>query len=132
MEANLLDPETSNPVSLVPVPVVGEYIGIKAGHCGGKPHILGHRIKVQHVAVWHERQGMSAAEIVATYPTLCLSAVYAALAYYHSHPKDIDDDIEADDRFVAELKAKSAPSKLQDKLKESHAEDDPLSPGRKR
>src|SRR5438477_12435884 len=87
------------------VPVIGEYIAIKPGYCGGKPHIAGHRIKVQHVAVWHERMGLTAAEIVATYPTLTLPAVYAALAYYHAQRAQIDAEIEADERFIAEMKA---------------------------
>jgi uncharacterized protein (DUF433 family) len=111
------------------VPVIGEYIAIKPGYCGGKPHILGHRIKVQHVAVWHERMGLTPAEIVATYPSLSLSAVHAALAYYHSYRAEIDADIEADERFLAEMKAKASPSKLQQHLVEIHAKDDPLSPG---
>jgi uncharacterized protein (DUF433 family) len=111
------------------VPVITEYIAIKPGYCGGKPHIAGHRIKVQHVAVWHERMGMTPAEIVATYPSLTLPAVYAALAYYHSHRAEIDADIEADERFVAEMKQKAGPSKLQERLAELHAKDDPLPPG---
>jgi uncharacterized protein (DUF433 family) len=111
------------------VPVVGEYIGIKPGYCGGKPHLLGHRIKVQHVAVWHERLGMAAEEIVATYPGLSLAAVYAALSYYHSHRAEIDADIEADEHFVAEMKAKTGPSRLQQRLAELHAARDPLPPG---
>jgi uncharacterized protein (DUF433 family) len=86
------------------LPVIAEYIGIKAGHCGGKPHILGHRIKVQHIAVWHERLGMTPEEIVATYPSLSLAAVYAALAYYHGHRSEIDADVGADERFVAAMK----------------------------
>jgi uncharacterized protein (DUF433 family) len=111
------------------VPVIGEYIAIKPGFCGGKPHISGHRVKVQHVAVWHERVGMTPEEIVATYPSLTLPAVYAALAYYHSHRAEIDADIEADERFVAELKAKAGPSPLQAKLATQHVKDDPLPPG---
>lgn len=111
------------------VPVIGEYIAVKPGYCGGKPHIAGHRIKVQHVAIWHERTGMSAAEIVATYPTLTLPAVYAALAYYHSHRSEIDADIEADERFVAEMKAKAGPSKLQQRLAELQGKGNPLPPG---
>ena len=86
-------------------PVIHEYIGVQLGFCGGKPHILGHRIKVQHIVIWHERMQMSAEEIVATYPTLTLPAVYAALAYYHGHRSEVDADIEADERFIAELKA---------------------------
>ena len=120
-------PETTSPATVVPV--IGEYIGIKPGFCGGKPHILGHRIKVQHVAVWHERMGMSAEAIVATYPSISLPAVYAALAYYHGHRAQIDADLEADERFVAEMKAKAGPSKLQQRLAEIHAANDSLPPG---
>src|SRR5437763_9678498 len=100
-------PQSTTPVQAgaeTVVPVIGEYIAIRPGYCGGKLHIAGHRIKVQHVAVWHERQGMTPEEIVATYPSLTLPAVYAALAYYHSHRAAIDADIEADERFVAEMK----------------------------
>jgi len=111
------------------VPVLGEYIAIKPGFCGGKPHIAGHRVKVQHVAVWHERMGMTPEEIVATYPTLSLPAIYAALAYYHSHRAEIDADIEADERFVAEMKAKAGPSKLPEKLARLHGKDDSIPPG---
>src|SRR5437867_867919 len=90
----------------MPVPIVQAWIRIRPGYCGGKPHILGHRIKVQHVVIWFERLGMTAEEIVATYPTLSLAKVYAALTYYHSHRPEIDADIVADEKFVAEMKAK--------------------------
>ena len=123
---------TTVPTPVAPeivVPVIGEYIAIKPGHCGGKPHIAGHRIKVQHVAVWHQRMGMTPAEIVATYPTLTLSAVYAALAYYHSHRAEIDADIEADERFVAALQTQAGPSRLRQKLDEFHAKGAQVPPG---
>ena len=55
------------------LPVVTEYIGVRPGYCGGEPHILGHRIKVRHVAVWHEQMGMTPTEIAATYPTISLA-----------------------------------------------------------
>lgn len=110
------------------VPVVGEYVVVKSGYCGGKPHIVGHRVKVQHIAEWHERMGMTPEEIVATYPTLSLAAVYAALAYYHAHRSEIDADIETDERFVAQARA-AHPSKLRERLAERHGKDDPLPPG---
>jgi uncharacterized protein (DUF433 family) len=110
------------------LPVIGEYIAIKPGYCDGKAHIAGHRIKVQHVAVWHDRMGMTPEEIVATYPSISLPAVHAALAYYYSHRADIDADIERDRRFVAELQAKAGPSKLKAKLEQPHAADDPIPP----
>jgi len=40
------------------IPVISEYIGVRPGYSGGEPHILGHRIKVRHVAVWHEEMAM--------------------------------------------------------------------------
>ena len=125
----IANPTIPVPPSAAVLPVIGEYVGVKPGYCGGKPHILGHRIKVQHIVIWRYRLGMIAEEIVATYPTLTLSAVYAALAYYHGHREDIDGDIEADERFVAEMKAKAGPSKVQEKLAELHAQNHPLPPG---
>ncbi len=99
------------------VPVIAEYIAVKPGYCGGKPYVVGHRIKVQHIAVWHERMGMTPEEIVVTYPSLSLSAVFAALAYYHSHRDEIDFDIDADERYVAESKLKSDSSAFQEKMR---------------
>jgi uncharacterized protein (DUF433 family) len=110
-----------------PNPVVSDLIGIRAGYCGGKPHILGHRIKVQHIAIWHQRMGLSAEEIVATHPNLNLAQVYSALAYYHSHRADVDADIAADEKFIGELQSRSGPSILDRIRAARHAADDPLS-----
>ncbi len=107
-----------------PLPVITEYIGIRPGFCGGEPHILGHRIKVKHVAVWHEQMGMSPAEIVATYPTITLAQVHAALSYYYGHRAEIQAAIAEEDSFVEELKAKSGPSLLEEKLRQRNAKDD--------
>jgi uncharacterized protein (DUF433 family) len=127
MAMNTTTPEIASPATVVPV--IAEYIAVKPGFCGGKPHIIGHRIKVQHIAVWHERMGMTAEEIVVTYPTLSLPAVFAALAYYNSHRAEIDADVEADAEFVAELRAKAGSSKLHEKMAALHAKDDPLPSG---
>jgi uncharacterized protein (DUF433 family) len=94
------------------MPIIREFIAVMPGYCGGKPHIIGHRIKVQHIAVWHERMGMTPEEIVVTYPALSLAEVFAALAYYHSHRAEVDADIVADERFAADMRAKAGPSKL--------------------
>lgn len=37
--------------SVSPRSVVSEHIGVKPGYYGGKPNILGHRFKVEHVVV---------------------------------------------------------------------------------
>jgi uncharacterized protein (DUF433 family) len=117
--------ESFNPVS----PGLDRYIVVRPGYAGGKPHIAGHRIKVQHVAVWHERLGQSAEEIAGTHPGITLAEVYAALAYYHSHRSEIDADIRADEAFVAGLRLAAGPSPLDLKLRERHAQDDSISPG---
>ncbi len=100
------------------------------GTCGGRPRIDGHRITVEDVAVWHERQGMSPDEIVSDYPSLTLSDVHAALAYYYEHRDRIDQDIRDGERFVAAMRAKAGPSLVDRKLgrKVPDAPDDPLPP----
>jgi uncharacterized protein (DUF433 family) len=111
------------------VPLIREYIGIKPGYCGGKPHILGHRIKVKHIAVMHERMGMSPAQIVGDLPTINLAEVHAALAYYYSHQDEIEAEIAQEDRAYEELNA-SQPSileRIQQRM--ANAQDDPLPPG---
>jgi uncharacterized protein (DUF433 family) len=105
------------------VAVIAEHIGVRPGYCGGEPHILGHRVKVKHVAVWHEQGGMTPAQIVATYPTLTLSQVHAALAYYYDHRDEIQAAIAAEDRFVEEMKANSGPSLLHGKARQRNATD---------
>jgi uncharacterized protein (DUF433 family) len=111
-------------------PVVTEYIGVRPGYCGGRPHILGHRIKVKHVAIWHEQMGMSATEIAATYPTITLAQVHAALAYYKAHRDEIQAEIEEEHRYVAEMKAKAGPSRLQEtaEARKANGSDDQLPP----
>lgn len=101
------------------------------GTCGGKPRIDGHRIKVSHIAVCHERMGMSPDDIVTSHPTITLAQVYAALAYYYEHKDEIDADIAEGERFVEELKAKTPPSKLQKLLaaRKANGSDDSLPPG---
>jgi len=86
------------------------------GTCGGRPRIDGHRITVEDVAIWHERMGMSPDEIVSAYPSITRSDVHAALAYYYENREQIDADILERERFVAEIKAKSGPGPLEEKL----------------
>ena len=91
-----------------------QHIEISPNVMGGKPHIAGHRISVQDVAIWHEWLGRSVDEIAAEY-NLNIADVYAALAYYHDHRKEIDKNIKDDEEFVETLR-KEIPSKLNKKL----------------
>ncbi|MDZ4659489.1 MAG: DUF433 domain-containing protein [Bythopirellula sp.] len=89
--------------SLTPVIASPSHIEVTPGTCGGKPRIAGHRIRVQDIVIWIE-QGQSVDEIVADFPQLSLAKVYAALAYYHDHREQIDQDIREDDEFFQQLK----------------------------
>jgi uncharacterized protein (DUF433 family) len=83
---------------------------------GGKPHISGHRISVQDVAIWHERMGKSVDEIATEYG-LTLGEVYAALSYYHDHREEVEASIRSGAALVEEMKQRH-PSRLAEKLAE--------------
>jgi uncharacterized protein (DUF433 family) len=91
--------------------IITEHIEVTPDINGSKPRIIGHRVRVQDVVIWHEEIGLSPHEIVARYPSITLADVYAALAYYHDHRGVIDRQIAADDALEAQLKAQ-IPSKL--------------------
>jgi uncharacterized protein (DUF433 family) len=92
------------------VQALDRYIEKTEGVVGGKPRIAGRRIAVQNIVIWYEWLGMSADEIATEYD-LTLAEIYAALAYYHNNPVEIDEAIKASEAFVAEMK-KRIPSKL--------------------
>ena len=101
-----------------------QYIVVEPGYSGGKPHIVGRRIKVQDVATGHERMGLSVDEIAFQY-RLELPEIYAALSYYFAHREDIDESMRQKDSEVEEAD-RATPSKLRQKLKERRGDLDPL------
>ena len=92
-----------------------EHIAVTPGILGGKPHIAGHRISIQDVAIRHEWLGWSADEIASQYG-LTLADVYAALAYYYDHREEIDASIREGQAFVEALR-KQSPSVIEQKLR---------------
>src|SRR5215213_1719409 len=129
-----MEPTTSQALDSSPMidtlPVIREHIGSTPDTCGGKPRIAGSRIQVKHLAIMHERQGMSPEDIVSEFPHLTLADVYAALAYYHDHREAMNAEIAADRAWYEEQRA-GQPSRLQERLKTrmSDATDDTLPPG---
>jgi uncharacterized protein (DUF433 family) len=95
--------------------VIREHIVATPDTCGGKPRIAGSRIQVKHLAIMHERQGMSPEEIVSELPHLTLADVHAALAYHHDHREAMDAEIAADRVWYEQQKA-AQPSRLQKML----------------
>jgi uncharacterized protein (DUF433 family) len=127
MEPTSTPPQVATPPDgATTFPVVAEYIGTRPGYCGGRPHILGHRIKVKHVADWHERMGLSPAEIVAEHSTITLAQVHAALAYYYDHMAEIQAELDEEDKAFDALKV-AGPSLLEKiRQRNLNAPDDPL------
>jgi uncharacterized protein (DUF433 family) len=105
--------------------VISEHIESTPGICGGRPRIAGHRIRVEDVVAWHERQGMSPDEIVDLFPQITLADIYAALAYYHDHREEIRELMRQDDAYADAMRAKT-PSKLLKKLTGDDAGNNPL------
>ena len=90
------------------------HIEVTPGVAGGKPRVVGRRITVQNIALWHERMGKSADEITAEYD-LSLAEVYAALAYYFDHRDEVDRSMRHGEEFVEALRGRT-PSKVRQKL----------------
>lgn len=97
----------------MPTKSLDQRIESRPGVLGGKPCIAGRRIAVEHVAVWHERLGLSADEIASEYE-LELADVYAALAYYFAHRAEIDQTMQEGEAFVRRLQQET-PSVLKEK-----------------
>lgn len=110
-------------------PGLAELIVRSPGVCGGQARIAGTRITVKHVFIWVEQMQMTPAQVVAEYPHLTMAQVHAALAYYWSHQAEIHQEIDHEEKLVAELKARALPSRIQETLAELNAQDNPLPPG---
>jgi len=95
---------------------VVQHIEITLGVCGGRPRIAGRRIRVQDIAVWHEKLSMSVDEIVSAYPTITPADVYAALAYYWDNREAIDKSIARERRSLGASK-RHHPSRILEKLR---------------
>ncbi|MGB7413461.1 MAG: DUF433 domain-containing protein [Thermosynechococcaceae cyanobacterium] len=102
------------------VSIITQHIESTPGVCGGKPRIAGHRIKVEDIVIWHEKLGWSPDEIVSQYPSITLANVYAALAYYHDHLKEIRQQMHEDEEFARQMQAQT-PSLVEQKLMQQDA-----------
>jgi len=67
------------------------------------------RIAVQDVVIWHYELEQPVEQIAEDY-NLTLGDVYAALAYYHDHKKEIDKSMKEGEKLVEQMK-KKIPSK---------------------
>jgi uncharacterized protein (DUF433 family) len=77
-----------------PVITKYHYITQVPGVCGGRPLIKGTRTSVKAI-VGYYKLGLSVEEMLEGLPHLTPSQIYEALSYYHDHPSEIEQDIEA-------------------------------------
>jgi uncharacterized protein (DUF433 family) len=78
--------------------VYARHVRRAAARCGHAHRVAGTRITVKYIILDLQRGGMSPDEVVSAYrPSLTLSDVYTALAYYHDHRAEIDANIKQDD-----------------------------------
>jgi uncharacterized protein (DUF433 family) len=108
--------------------VIRKHIEIVQGAGGPKARIAGHRIRVQDVAFWNVKLGLSPDEIVVQYPELTLADVHAALAYYWDNREEIERRIAEETAEYDEQRRRLA-GPLMEKLKRLH-ESDPVPAGR--
>ena len=109
-------------------PTLIRHIESRPGACGGKPCIVGTRIRVQDIYVWHELQGETPDEITSDFPQLTLADIHAGLAYHWDNRDEIERQMDEAENLVTGMKQKY-PSKLQEKLAGQHAERGPVPPG---
>lgn len=76
------------------------------------------------VVICHEHLGMSADEIVSQVPSITLSDVHAALAYYFDHVEELREEIRREFEFADEF-ARNHPSPVQAKLRKLLGETGP-------
>ena len=99
--------------------VVRQHIEIVAGAGGPKARIAGHRVRIEDVAIWHEKLGLSPDEIVDAIPTLTLADVHAALASYWDHRDEIERQNAAGRAAAKELRRVTGPGPLAEQLRRS-------------
>jgi len=85
-------------------PVIKEHIEIVEGAGGPKARIVGSRMRVQDIVIWHEKLGEPVDVILDQFPDLTAADVYAALAYYWDHRDEIEQAIVDSKTFVEQMR----------------------------
>ncbi|HZZ42098.1 MAG TPA: DUF433 domain-containing protein [Tepidisphaeraceae bacterium] len=88
-----------------------QHISSTPGVCGGKPCILGTRIRVQDIVIRTEL-GDSPDEILSAYPGITLADVHAALMFYYDNQTAIDLEIQQSEELVKQMKNQAGPGLL--------------------
>ena len=76
----------------------------------GVAYVNGTSLKVSHLAIDAETWGMTPQRIQENYPRLSLAQIHAALAYYHDHRSEVDEQSAQDTEEYERLRAKTPQS----------------------
>jgi len=74
-------------------------------------------VKVVEVVLDKLAHGSSPEEMHVQYPHLSLAQIHSALAYYHDHHVDVEEQIARDRKEIQEIRAKSAETPGRKKLR---------------
>src|SRR5688500_13777925 len=89
--------------------IIKQHITKTPGACGGRACIVGRRIRVMDVVVWHEMRGVSPQGIVAEFPGITLADVHAALAYDFDNVEEIENEFRKDEEWARWAEANCPP-----------------------
>lgn len=83
-----------------------QYIEIRQNRRGlDRPYIVGTRVRVQDIVIYHERYGYSADDIASSHlPHLSIAQVHAALTYFHEDREAIWNCIREDAAFAEQMR----------------------------
>ena len=82
-------------------PVIARYIEHRTTRSGErKAFIIGTRMAVENVYVFHELQGMTPDQIILAYPQRSLAQVHAALAYLFDHADEVRGQRKRSEQFA--------------------------------
>jgi uncharacterized protein (DUF433 family) len=84
----------------------------------GIAQLIGSRVKVMHLVMTQRAEGYSAEQLIEQFPHLGPAKIYAALAYYHAHKAQVDEQIEESIRFAEGMRAEHPNQFTRDELLE--------------
>ena len=84
----------------------------------GIPVIEGTTIKVVELVMAQKAHGWSPEELHFQHPSLSMSQIHSALAYYWEHKEALDADIERREQYAESLRQEAGPSSLASRLRE--------------
>ena len=84
----------------------------------GRPRIAGTGFKVRVLVEEYLATGRNALELQTSHPQLSLAQIYSALAFYHDHQAEMDQEIDALNREAEVIRAELGEPLLVKKLRE--------------